>query len=71
MQNFRALGAKPPDPRASGGGKTAPPLQISGYAPGSHKGYVLFVCCKPALNSGQKIGLSLSEDLFFFFLFFT
>ena len=54
MQNFRALGAPPPDPRASGGWglcpqtpiglrrlgaqppdpQTAPPLQISGYAPG-------------------------------------
>ena len=53
LQNFRALGAPPPDPRASGGwGRshqtpslrrlgaspldpqhTAPPLQISGYAP--------------------------------------
>ena len=40
MQNFRALGAPPPDPRASGGWglrlhthQTAPPLQISGYAP--------------------------------------
>ena len=61
MQNFRALEAKPPDPRASGGWglcpqtpKTAPPLRISGYAPGSHKGYVLFVCCWPAPNSGQK-----------------
>ena len=27
MQNFRALGATPPDPQ------TAPPLRISGYAP--------------------------------------
>ena len=27
MQNFRALGATPPDPQNS------PPLQISGYAP--------------------------------------
>ena len=41
MQNFRALGALPPEPRASGGWglrpqtpKTAPPLRISGYAPG-------------------------------------
>ena len=66
MQNFRALGAPPPDPRASGGWglcsqtpnlrqlgasppdphwppaagsspqtpQTAPPLRISGYAPG-------------------------------------
>ena len=41
MQNFQALGAPPPDPRASGGWglcpqtpKTAPPLRISGYAPG-------------------------------------
>ena len=40
MQNFQALGAPPPDPRASGGWglcpqtpKTAPPLRISGYAP--------------------------------------
>ena len=40
MQNFRALGAPPPDPRASGGWglcpqtpNTAPPLRISGYAP--------------------------------------
>ena len=34
-QNFRALGAPPPDPRASGGWspKTAPPLRISDYAP--------------------------------------
>ena len=45
--------------------KTAPPLRISGYAPKSHNRYVLFVCCRPAPNSGQKIGLSLSEDLFF------
>ena len=42
-------------------------LRISGYAPRAHKGYVLFVCCRPAPNSGQKIGLSLSEDLFFHF----
>ena len=28
MQNFRALGAPPPDPQDS------PPLRISGYAPG-------------------------------------
>ena len=42
MQNFQALGAPPRDPRASGGWglcpqtpKTAPPLRISGYAPGS------------------------------------
>ena len=41
MQNFRALGAPPPDPRASGGcglrpqtPQTASPLRISGYAPG-------------------------------------
>ena len=39
MQKFRALGAPPPDPRASGGWvlcpQTAPPpLRISGYAPG-------------------------------------
>ena len=40
MQNLRAMGAPPTDPRASGGWglcpqvpKTAPPLQISGYAP--------------------------------------
>ena len=40
MQNFRELGAPPPDPRASGGWglrpqtpKTALPLRISGYAP--------------------------------------
>ena len=39
MQNFRALGAPPPDPRASGSWgqspqtpKSAPPLRISGYA---------------------------------------
>ena len=50
MQNFRALGAPPPGPRASGGWglcpqtpslspqtpKTAPPLRISGYAPGQN-----------------------------------
>ena len=29
MQNFRALGAPPPDPQNS-----PPPLRISGYAPG-------------------------------------
>ena len=40
MQNFRALGAEPLNPRASGGcglcpqtPKTAPPLRVSGYAP--------------------------------------
>ena len=40
MQTFRALGAPPPDPRASGGWglrpqtpQTAPSLRISGYAP--------------------------------------
>ena len=40
MQNLRALGAPPPNPRASRGWglcphtpKTAPPLRISGYAP--------------------------------------
>ena len=38
MQNFRALGALPPKPRASGGWKlhsktSPPPLRISGYAP--------------------------------------
>ena len=45
MQNLRALGAEPPDPRASGGPPRAPqppaaggfaprpPLQICGYAP--------------------------------------
>ena len=72
--NFSSAGAPPSDPPASGGWglrlqtpktKTAHPLRISGYAPASHKGYVLFVCCRPATNSGQKIGLSLSEDLFF------
>ena len=47
--------------------KTAPPLRISGYAPGSHKGYILLVCCWPAPNSGRKIVLSLSKDLFSFF----
>ena len=40
MRNFQALGAPPPDPRASGGWglcpqtpKTAPQLRISSYAP--------------------------------------
>ena len=43
MQNFRALGAPPPDPDVSGGWglfpqaprppKQFPPLRISGYAP--------------------------------------
>ena len=60
-------------PSAAGGfasrPQNTPPLRISGYAPGSHKGYVLFVCCRPASNSGQKVGLSLCEDLFFFFFF--
>ena len=46
MQNFRALGALPPDPRASGGWgycpqnprpPNSPPLRISGYAPDSNK----------------------------------
>ena len=60
---FRRLGTSPPDPQNS------PPFRISGYAPRSHKGHVLFVCCRPAPNYGQKIGLSLSEDLFFFFFF--
>ena len=49
--------------------KTAPPLRISGYAPGSHKGYVLFVCYRLASNSGKIFGLRLSEDLFFSFFF--
>ena len=82
-----SISAPPPDPRASGSWELRPqtpslrgfrpqipktaPLLISGYAPRSHKGYVLFVCCRPAPNSGQKIGLSLSEDLFFSFFFFT
>ena len=77
MQNFRALGAPPPEPRTSNGWglcpqtpKTSPQLRISGYTRGSRKRYVLFVCCRPAPNSGQKIGLSLSEDLFSFFFFF-
>ena len=56
---LRRLESEPPDPRNS------PPLRISSYASGSHKGYVLFVCCRPASNSAQKIGLSLSEDFFF------
>ena len=50
MQNFRALGAPPPDPRASGGWglrppapKLDPPLRISGYAPGSIFGEDLFL----------------------------
>ena len=41
MQNFQALGALPPDTRASGGWglgpqtpKHSPPLRIFGYAPG-------------------------------------
>ena len=62
---LRRLGALPPDPQNSS------PLRISGYAPRSHKEYVLFLCCRPAPNSAKKIGLSLSEDLFFFFLLFT
>ena len=39
MQAFGALGAPPPDPRASGGWglppdpENSPPLRISGYAP--------------------------------------
>ena len=38
MQNFQALGAPPPDPRASGGWGLRPPkqppqLRISGYVP--------------------------------------
>ena len=43
MQNFRALGALPLDPRASGGWRfcprpqNTPPLRISSYAPG--RGY--------------------------------
>ena len=70
MQNFRALGLarfRIPGLRAWGFvPKTAPPLQISGYAPGSPKGYALFVSSRPAPNSGQKIGLlSLTENLFF------
>ena len=76
MQNFRALGgsaSRPPCLRRLGAlppnPQNNPPLRISGDALGSHKGYALFVCCRPAPNSGQKIGLSLSEDLFFFFFF--
>ena len=70
MQNFGALGLRPQIPVPPGAGgfvpKTAPPLQISGYAPGSPKGYALFVSSRPAPNSGQKIGLlSLTENLFF------
>ena len=54
MQNFQALEAKPPDPRAFGGWgfaltlpdfnrcspNTAPSLRISGYAPGN---FLLFI----------------------------
>ena len=44
MQNFRAAGAPLPDPRASGGWglrpQTAPPLRISGYAPGRDSGLI-------------------------------
>ena len=47
MQNFQALAAPPPDPRAFGGWGLSPqttkhssPLQISGYAPGN---FVLFI----------------------------
>ena len=76
MQNFRALGAEPPEPRASGGWglrpqtpspplafgswrlrpqtqKLAPPLRISGYAPGSIFGEDLFFGLH--LNSGKKV----------------
>ena len=47
MQNFRALGASPPDPKIS-----PPPLRISGYAPDSIFGEDPFFGLH--LNSGKK-----------------
>ena len=38
MQNFRALGAPPPDPQDS------PPLRISGYAPEREKRNIKKLC---------------------------
>ena len=40
-QNFRVLGAPPPDPRKS------PPLQISGYAPQSNHVFALLIFMPP------------------------
>ena len=61
MLNFRALGAPPPDPRAFGGWrlrpqtqKLAPPLRISGYAPGSIFGEDLFFALHLICSSEKK-----------------
>ena len=58
MQIFQALGAPPPDPRASGGWglgpqtfKTVPPLQISGYAPGN---FALFIIIGVSVAFGMS-----------------
>ena len=51
MQNFRALGAPPPDPRASGGWMLHPPptqppqLRISGYVPAQYSSAVSHKKC--------------------------
>ena len=44
-QNFRALGAPPPDPR-----KSPPPLQISGYAPEFNDVFALLIFMSPEFS---------------------
>ena len=53
MQNFWALGALPPDPRAALPQipKTAAPLRISGYASGYNTSEFLRFCDKKFLSS--------------------
>ena len=70
-QNFRALGALPPDP------EKAPPLQISGYAPDSNHVFALLIFMPPkfslkpdfkSINFYQnkaKIKLFLQKKFFF------
>ena len=63
MQNFRALGAPPPDPRPPPDQKLAPsPLRISGYAPGSIFGEDLFWSSP---EFGEKKYSIFGKDLFF------
>ena len=61
MQNFRALGAPPPNLRQLGSSppdpKISPPLLISGYAPGSIFSedlfFALHLICSPEKNGGR------------------
>ena len=71
-QNFRVLGAPPPDPR-----KSPPPLQISGYAPEFNHVFALLIFMSPefylkpdfkSINFYQnkaKINLFLQKKIFF------